>query len=99
MSTGGFEEFSFLLNLKVAGFVQLSDEALAIAMGQVYSVYTIAYEEHYSENLLIASWEETLAGLLDFIYNLSPNYSPFGTTIYVYLDREGLISPGTPPDP
>jgi putative ABC transport system permease protein len=90
---GGFEEFSFLLNLRVAGFVQLSDEALAIVMGQVYSVYTIAYEEHYSENLLITSWEKTLAGLLDFAYDLSPNYSPVDTTIYVYLDRQGLISP------
>lgn len=86
-------EFSFLLNLTVAGFVQLSDEALAIATGQYYSPDIISFKERYSGNILIVSWENTSAGLLDFTYDLSPNYSPFGTTIYVYLDREGLISP------
>ncbi len=90
---GKTRNFSFLLNLTVAGFVQLSDEALAIAMGQYYTTDIITFKEHYSENLLIASWKETLAELLDFVYNLSPAYGPFGTTILVYLDREGLISP------
>lgn len=87
---GKVTEVSFLVNLTVAGFVQLSDEALAIATGQYWG---IPKEHYYSENLLIVSWERTSAALLDVLYNLSTDYSPFDTTIYVYLDREGLISP------
>jgi ABC-type antimicrobial peptide transport system permease subunit len=90
---GRVEDFSFLFNLTVAGFVQLSDEALTIAMGQYYSADIIDFKEHYSGNLLIASWEKTLAELLDFVYNLSPAYGSIGTTICVYLDRGSLISP------
>lgn len=85
---GRITDFSFLLNLTVAGFVQLNDEALAIATGPSYGIV-----KDYSDNLLIVSWENTSAGLLDFVYNLSPDYSYLDTTIYVYLDREGLISP------
>lgn len=89
---GRVTDFSFLLNLTVAGSVQLSDEALALATGR-YGMDGIVYGEQYFENLLIVSWERTLAGVLDFVYSLSPDYSYIDTRIYVYLDREGLISP------
>ena len=86
-------DFSFLLNLTVAGSARLSDEALAIVTGQYYGMDIITFKEHYPENILIVSWEKTLAGLLDFVYSLSPDYSYLDTVIYVYLDRGGLISP------
>lgn len=85
--------FSFLLNLTVAGPVQLSDQALAIATGQYYGTDLVAFKQYYPDNILIVSWEETLAGLLDYVYKLSPDYSYIDTTIYVYLNRAALISP------
>lgn len=84
---------SFLLNLTVAGSVQLSDQALAIATGQYYGMDLVSFKESYPDNILIVSWEKTLARLIDFVYNLKPDYSYIDTTIYVYLDRNRLISP------
>jgi len=88
-----WRDISFLLNLTVAGSVQLSDQALAIATGQYYGIDIIPFQQYYPENILIVSWEKTLARLLDFVYNLSPDYSYIDTTIYVYLNRAALISP------
>jgi len=84
--------FSFLLNLTVAGSAQLSDQAFAIATGQFYTTDLASLKQYYPENILIVSWEKTLARLIDFVYNLKPEYSYLDTTIYVYLNR-GLISP------
>jgi len=92
---GSVTRLSFLLNLTVAGFAQLSDEALALAMGQ-YQYDSTAPEPlklEYTQNLLIVSWNETIAEILDLIYDFSPSYSPINNEILVYVDRESLISP------
>jgi len=92
---GSVTVLSFLLNLNVTGFAQLSDEAIALAMGQ-YQYYSTVPEPlklEYTQNLLIVSWDETIAKILDLIYDFSPSYSPINTEILVYVDRESLISP------
>jgi len=93
-STGKEILFSFLLNLEVAGFVQLNDQALSIATGQYFSTPSLVFQGGYSQNFLISSWEKTFARLLDFIYDFSPSYSnTISTEILVYLKRAQLISP------
>ncbi len=47
----------------------------------------------YYGNLLIVSWERTLANLLDTIYTIHPSYSPFDTDILVFIDRGAVINP------
>ena len=94
-------EITLTLNLTVAGFVQLEDEALSIATGQYCYYYpefvtglTVFPREEYAfeGNLLILSWEETFARLIDAFYNLaSPSY--LNTYVLAYLDREQLINP------
>lgn len=77
---------SFTVNLKVVGFVHLSEQELSIA----------SFNQFYPQNLLITSWEKTFAKLLDFVHDSSPlgEYSnPFSTTILVFVDRSSLISP------
>jgi len=88
-------ETSFLLNLTVAGFAELDDEALALASGQYYYYSSVpeVTEIVIQQNLLIVSWEQTLTKLLDFVYEFSPTYSPMDTTILVYLNRRSLLSP------
>ena len=85
------------LNLMVGGFAQLDDQAVSIATGHYYTSPSILFvqrnEYPYGDNLLIVSWEKTLSNLIDRIYALSPSYSPIGTQILVYIDRESLISP------
>ena len=77
---------SFVVNLKVVGFVHLSEQELSIASLNQY--------QFYPQNLLITSWEKTFAKLLDFVHDSSPEYSnPFSTTILVFVDRSSLISP------
>jgi len=95
-------ETTLTLNLTVAGFVQLEDEALYIATGQYYYYYpyfetglTVIPREEYAfeGNLLILSWEKTFARLIDAFYNSSsPSYS-ITTYVLAYLDREQLINP------
>jgi ABC-type lipoprotein release transport system permease subunit len=96
-------EKSFSLTLKVVGFVELSDTAYSIAAGQWYgygSTYqTVQVQPQsplpiYDGDLLIASWEETFAKLLDTIPSNVPSYSiPFTTQILAYIDRDMLINP------
>jgi len=76
---------SFVVNLKVVGFVHLSEQELSIA----------SFNQFYPQNLLITSWEKTFAKLLDFVHDSMPDpYSnPFSTTILVFVDRSSLISP------
>ena len=98
---GKITQFSFPLNLTVAGFAELDDQALSILSGQYYGggyygppvVLTVSQNYIPEYNILITSWEETFVKLIDFIYELSPYYSPIDTQILVYLDRESLISP------
>jgi len=88
------------LNLTVAGLVELNNRASLIALGQYYHYPTpfgapvVTSQEYvYKENLMIADWNKTFAGLLDAVYAMSPPYSPIDTHILVSLDREALIGP------
>jgi len=95
-SSSGFGNYALCtvpMNLTVAGFVELSDEAFALVAGQFYGIDIIAFKQYYPDNLLIVSWERTLARLVDSIYKLSPDYSYVEPAIYVYLDHANLISP------
>jgi len=94
------QETWITLNLTVAGFVELDSKASLVALGQYYydpSVFAasrVASQEYvYIENLLITDWNKTFANLLDTVYNISPQYSPFETQILVFLDRASLIGP------
>ncbi len=102
--TGEHQVNWIALNLTVVGFVKLDDKASRIVWENYYH-----YERHavttdsasvvtrlkydFEENLLIADWNQTFAGLLDTIYAMSPPYSDINTHILVYLDREALIGP------
>jgi ABC-type antimicrobial peptide transport system permease subunit len=95
-------EVTLTLNLTVAGFIQLEGKALSIATGQYYyysypflvttSTATRRGEYAFSGNLLILSWEKTLAEFLDVLYNSTASYW-INTYILAYLDREQLINP------
>ena len=95
-------EKNISLQLKVAGFVDLDEAALALASGQYWSgdsaiIYTPSIREDtmlvYYGNLLIVNWEKTFTKLLDTVYTLHPSYSPFRTEILVFLNREAVINP------
>jgi ABC-type antimicrobial peptide transport system permease subunit len=87
------------ISLKVVGFVELDDTAYSIATGEWYG--PIVYQPKqgqsraiYGDNLLIVSWEETFAKLLDATpSNVSYYSSPFPTQILAYIDRDALINP------
>ena len=87
------------VSLKVAGFVDLDEEAYRIATEKWYAPMYYPYVQEkpldvYGDNLLIVSWEETFARLLDAIpRNVSYYGSPFTTQILVYMDRDALINP------
>jgi ABC-type antimicrobial peptide transport system permease subunit len=80
---------SLIVNLKVAGFVHLSEQELSIAFSSAASQL---YPQQ-NANLFITSWEKTFAKLLDVVYDFSPEYSPLSTAIQVFVDRSSLISP------
>ncbi|MCZ2856314.1 MAG: FtsX-like permease family protein [Candidatus Bathyarchaeota archaeon] len=88
-----------VLNLTVAGFVELDDKASLIALGQYYTysgpgiLRANSQEYVYLQNLLIADWNRTFAELLDTVYAMSPSFGPVNTDILVYLDRGTLIGP------
>ena len=90
---GNLTTLSFIVNLRVVGFVRLSEQAFSIASGDYYG-YS-AYDGYYPQpNLLITSLEKTFARLLDAVYDFSPKYSyPLSTSILVFVDRSNLISP------
>jgi ABC-type antimicrobial peptide transport system permease subunit len=99
------EPINLLLNLTVAGFVDLDDQALSIANGRYYQftaplfgpsrIVTTTTTATVQTNLLILDWEETFAALIDAVYALGPPWeaSPIHTEILVYINREALISP------
>lgn len=81
-------EKSINLTFRVVGFVELDDEALSIAA----SLSGPAMGQAIPSNLLIVSWEKTIAGLLDSFESSSLRYAnPFTTSILVTLDRDRLI--------
>jgi ABC-type antimicrobial peptide transport system permease subunit len=98
------EPINIPLNLTVAGFVELDEQALFIAKGQ-YSQFVAPLfgpgqivtttTRIVQTNVLILDWEETFSALLDAVYAVAPSWeaSPINTEILVYIDREALISP------
>jgi hypothetical protein len=81
---------SFLVKLRVAGFVNLSEQGLALALG--LNQYN---ELQYSSqtDLLITNWNKTFPKLLDAMLSLPSGYSdPFSTTFSVFVGRSSLIS-------
>ncbi|MGB9853665.1 MAG: FtsX-like permease family protein [Candidatus Bathyarchaeales archaeon] len=104
-----WEEKFLVLPLKVVGFVELNDEAYSIAAGEWGGPVTIyqsspgqAYVHverrsgalAFGDLLLIVSWEETFAKILDNLPEDVPTYSlPFSTQILVYIDRNSLVNP------
>lgn len=94
-----YQEVVLPVSLTVVGFVSLSDEALAIASGDYHGPQPIigAYPEiggsSHEYNLLITSWDKTIAKVLDTLCELSAPYSPISTEILAYIDRESLINP------
>jgi len=104
-----WEEKFLVLNLKVAGFVELNDEAYSIveqewggpviiyqsSQGQPYvQVERRSGPAAFGDLLLIVSWEETFAKILDNLPEDVPTYSlPFSTQILTYIDRDVLVNP------
>ncbi len=101
-----FEVYPQLLNislqLKVAGFVSFDETTMALVLGQYRSDGGIIFfapsiredsDIVYYGNLLIVSWERTLAELLDKIQALHPSYNPVSTEILAFLNREAIINP------
>ena len=81
---------SFLVKLRVAGFVNLSEQGLSLALG--LNQYN---ELQYSlqTDLLITNWNKTFPKLLDAMLSLPLGYiDPFSTTFSVFVDRSSLIS-------
>jgi ABC-type antimicrobial peptide transport system permease subunit len=82
-------EKSINLTFRVVGFVELDEKALSVVTG--WSGPTIG--PAIPSNLLIVSWEKTIAGLLDSSESSALRYgNPFTTSILVTLDRDRLIS-------
>ncbi len=83
------------VNLTVAGFVQLTNKASLIALGQYYYYPSPFGSQEYVffDNLLITDWDKTFASLLDSIYAMAVPYSPVDTQILVFLDRGAIIGP------
>jgi ABC-type antimicrobial peptide transport system permease subunit len=81
---------SFLVKLRIAGFVNLNEQGLSLALG-----LTQYNELQYSSptNLLITNWNKTFPKLLDAMFSLPSGYiDPFSTTFSVFVDRSSLIS-------
>jgi len=93
---GSYTDLKLPINLTVAGFVRLEDKALAIAQGSYYyispSPFGMGGVPRIPEDLLIVSWEKTLAPFLDRLYELSPSYGPITTDFLVFIDRSSVIS-------
>ena len=80
---------SFLVKLKVTGFVNLSEQGLSLAL---LNQYNMQYGSQ--TNLLITSSDKSYAKLLDAMFSLQSGYiNPLSTTISVFVDRSSLISP------
>jgi len=80
------------LNLTVAGFAQLSDEAYSIATGNTFYVAPFTpsdyrQEFHVKSDLLIVDWET-----FEKIWSTVPELT-FDTRILVFLNREELLDP------
>ena len=84
-------EKSINLTFRVVGFVELDEKALFVARSWS-GLATVQALPSNQGNLLIVSWEKTVAGLIDSLESSILHYnSPFTTSILVTLDRERLI--------
>jgi ABC-type antimicrobial peptide transport system permease subunit len=93
-----FTQFGMLetvaMNLTVAGFVKLTDQAQKVASGQYYGGFYGDYYGGFYGDLFIVNWEKTFKRIIDDFANLSGSYgSSFGTDIVVFIDRSAFISP------
>lgn len=80
------------VNLTVAGTIALSERALAIL--NIYSFEgSISFSRFY-QNILLTSWEKTLAPILNRLCPAQPGVicSIIFPSIDVYLDRDALIN-------
>lgn len=80
------------VTLRVAGFVQLTEQTLSTAVSYYYSSPSplgTSGSVQYEYNLLLVDWRKTVAPIIDF----STQASVFTTEIAVYIDREKLIDP------
>ena len=99
ISGSGPTPITFTLNLTVVGFVDLDDNALALASGfysggMFFPPMGMNFRgSGYPFNVVITDWEQTFAGLVDTIYSMNTDYSPFETEILCYIDREMMITP------
>jgi len=80
------------LNLTVAGFAQLTNEAYTIATGYSFYIPPYVVEDprqvfYYKSDLLIADWET-----LENIWSTIANYT-FETRFLISLNREELLNP------
>lgn len=83
--------FETAMNLTVAGFVRLNDQAQKVAFGQYYEGF---YGSFYGYgDLFIVNWEKTFERIIDDFANLGSYGSSFGTDIVVFIDRSAFTSP------
>lgn len=80
------------MNLTVAGFANLNNDAYSIATGNSFYISPFApsdprQEFYYKSPLLIVDWET-----LEKLWSTMPELT-FDTRILVFLDREGLLNP------
>jgi ABC-type lipoprotein release transport system permease subunit len=80
------------LNLTVAGFAQLTDEAYSIATGNTFYVSAFTSSDyrqafHVKSDLLIVDWET-----FEKIWSTVPELT-FDTRLLVFLNREELLDP------
>jgi len=80
------------MNLTVAGFANLNNEAYSIATGDTFYIPPFApsdprQEFYYKSDLLIVDWET-----LEKLWSTMPELT-FDTRILVFLNREGLLNP------
>ena len=80
------------MNLTVAGFANLNNEAYSIATGNSFYISPFApsdprQEFYYKSDLLIVDW-----GTLEKLWSTMPELT-FDTRILVFLNREGLLNP------
>lgn len=97
---GGAEGSEVLVsvNLSIAGFVSLTDEAYTIATGSsggvLYASSPLSgvVSSTRRESVCLVSWS-TVAGLIDGVYAVPTPADPFQIRVSVFLDRASLVNP------
>jgi ABC-type lipoprotein release transport system permease subunit len=83
---------TIFLNLTVAGFAQLGDEAYSVATGNTYFISSFRPESpqevfYYKSDLLLVDW-----GTIEKIWNTIPELT-FETRFLISLNRNELLNP------